>query len=142
MIWIFIWQNAYFDTIKEIKINRILPAYLVCIIKCRQLASTGSTRLSSFFSFTLSACSRVGRVSLMLRDSAPHFPPSSGGIAWLVAELNISLCLDTGTNKSKYFIFLFPGGESNSPHSPIEPITFTFTLLLHSHSCAPKPRLA
>ena len=39
----------------------------------------------------------------------PHFPPSSGGIACLVAELNVALCLDTraknaNINVNKYFI--------------------------------------
>ena len=43
-----------------------------------------------FFNFTLyPACNRVGRGSLMLRHSAPHFPANSGGFAYSEAELNV-----------------------------------------------------
>ena len=86
-------------------------------------------------SFTLyPAHSRVGRRNLVLRHSVPHFPPSFGGIACWVAELNAALCLDTRAKKWKYKckkIFYFLEWGSNP-----QPLDFTVTL------CAPAPRLA
>ena len=54
-------------------------------------------------SFTLyTTHSRVGKGNLVLRHSVPHFPPSSGGIACCMAELNAALSFDTRAYKWKY----------------------------------------
>ena len=50
-----------------------------CIVKTGLLDNVS---LPIIFNFTLyTACSRIGRGSLVLRHSAPHFPLNSGGIA-------------------------------------------------------------
>ena len=49
-------------------------------------------QIKNQINFTLyPAHSRVGRGNLVLKHSVPHFPPSSGGIAYWVAELNATL---------------------------------------------------
>ena len=77
---------------------------------------------------------RIGRGDLVLRQTVPHFPPSSGGIACSMAEVNAALCLDTRAKKWKYkcnLIFRFLEWGSNP-----QPVDITVTL------CAPAPRLA
>ena len=59
--------------------------------------------INLIISFTLyPAHSRVRRGNVVLRHFVPHFPPSSGGIACWMAELNAALSLDTRAKKWKY----------------------------------------
>lgn len=68
------------------------------------------------FSFYPACGGRQG--SLVLRHSASHFPPNTGGIACWATELNAAFCL--------YYIFQFPSGKRTHNLSG-----------LHSHTKGP-----
>ena len=93
-----------------------------------------SENKSSASRYLYPAHSRIGRGNLVLRHTVSHFPLSSGGIAWWVAELNAALCLDTRAKKWKYkckeTFHFFEWG----PNPQL--VDFTVTL------CANMPRLA